>query len=748
MRNAKRASSVVTVCTALLLGQLGIASAANAVPTAIACTEAALTSAVTDANANADQTTITIPADCTIDLSKTLEVSSDLIIVGAGANTSVIRRAFDGRTSGDTFVSDGITYTTSDAPMIHVSVIGNAGTLELSGLTLDGHGSAYVGRAVYVESDGNLTVRNSEVINNNANEICDGANCVIPGESAAETDATNPGPDSYLPSASGGALYVAGTGATSVDHATFTGNTASLDGGAIYTDSNLDLWNNTFENNSSIAGAGADVATASTSTALLLNNTFVSTGESNSDVAISSGSDLVNLIGNLFANVSCQVTETTKANASNNVAAASSNCPGVATTVADLRIQPLAINADHPANSGTVRTAALLEGSSAINIYSAASIPSHAALIADDARGVARSTAVAGLIDAGAFEYIADPATVTTTDVPEFTPVAGTATLSGTVDTHGLAVTSYGFYYVKSATPVTTCNTGTKVAGSTADASMFNDSTASAATREPVVITAGLTELSSAADYYYCAFAVTAASDAEMYGTVYKFTTPANALALQLVLAAHKHLAGSTTTVSGSGLKPGSDANLYQYSTRTLVKTFTVDSFGKFSGSFVVASCGAAGDHKFRIEGLAPDSTPVADQVFYLLDPNCNVQAMGNTAFTNASVTITDVLFANKSAKLTEKYKAVLKAWLPLLRLGGSITIRGYTETKQPSKSALKACLILSKQRAIAVEKYLRTLGFTFHFWVIGNGATSPVSKKQALNRRASVSFPVIYGKQ
>ena len=743
MRNAKRASSVITVCTALLLGQLGIASAANAVPTAIACTEAALTSALTDANANADQTTITIPADCTIDLTQTLEVTSDLRIGGAGANSSVIRRNFDSRATGDQFDYAGVSYTTSDAPMIHVSVLDNSGALGLSGLTLDGHGSTYVGRGVDIESNANLLVQNSEVINNNANELCaDATHCVVAVEDAVDTNSDTL-PDTLEPDANGGALYVAGTGATSVDHSTFTGNDASLNGGAIYATGSLDLSNSTFESNSSIAGA--DVATATSSTALIVNSTFLSTESSNAKIAIFSDSDLVNLVGNLFANITCQLSGTSLGNAAHNVAAASSNCPGAETTVADLRIQPLAINAGHPANSGTVRTAALLEGSSAINFYSATT---YASFVTDDARGVARSTAVAGLVDAGAFEYIADPATVTTTDVPEFTPVAGTATLSGTVDTHGVAVTSYGFYYVKSATPVTTCNTGTKVAGSTADASMFNDSTASAATREPVVITKGIAELSSAADYYYCAFAVTAASDAEMYGTVYKFTTPANALALQLVLAAQKHLAGSTTTVSGSGLKPGSDANLYQYSTRTWVKTFTVDSFGNFSGSFVVASCGAAGDHKFRIEGLAPDSTPVAAQVFYLLDPNCNVQAMGNSAFTNASVTITDVLFANKSAKLTKKYKAVLKAWLPLLRLGGTITIHGYTETKQPSKSALRACLILSKQRAIEVEKYLRTLGFTFHFRVIGNGATSPVSKKQPLNRRASVSFPVIYGTQ
>ena len=371
-------------------------------------------------------------------------------------------------------------------------------------------------------------------------------------------------------------------------------------------------------------------------------------------------------------------------------------------------------------------------------------------------------TLVAGQLGFAAVANASDIVSVETIDGVSFGTQSGTATLSGMVSITddgspaplSIGPESYvpevGFYVTRSDIAVTECTAGVKVIGATADPTLFT----SEGSVGQVGISAALDGLSSNSDYYYCAYALSPEEGSlEVTGVIYKFTTPiyplpSHSLDLNMTLGANGKFAGSTAVASGSGLKEYSTASLYQYSTPKLITTFAVDQYGKFSGTFVIPGCGTVGKHKLRIEGLAPDGSALSDEVYFVVDPNCKVQATSGAPLQRAAISIPNVLFANNSALLTTKSKKVLRAWAPLLLGAGTVTINGYTETKQTSKAARLACLKLSKQRALAVQKYLRSQGVKVNFIAIGNGATSPASKKQALNRRATTTFPMTYGDQ
>lgn len=795
MSKMKLATSI-TVGLALVAGQIGFASTASATVSSIECSAVAFTDAVTSANATPGEDTIQIPADCAIVLTQSIDVAEDLIISGANAQSSLIQRGFDDRalhTSSispaheDRFVAGGVLYTPTDVQAL-VKTSG-AANLTLENLKLDGNGANFLGRLVEMGT-GNLTISGAELSGSNASKICTEAvllptsgdedefppytsECVIPYEDKDEsTD-----PYSYTPTTSGGAI-VSGPGVTTIHHSTIADNQASLDGGAISVTGPLNMWNNTLFNNESLNGVGGAVSISGVHSAesQLINNTFkenLASGGVGS--AISATNDvLVRVIGSLFVNDSCNISTASEAVREYNVTGGSTVAGSVPAStcgtnaavevdtnknveVASLNLAPSAtINSSHPDNSGHVRTIALNEGSSAIDTFTAADLSTGTAdatffsvRIADDARGVSRSHVRAGLkIDAGAYEFVSDviPLAVVSTIDGSTASAGGTSTLGGTVETSGLAPSELGFYYSKT-NPVD-CNTVTRTPGNSVQATTpsLGDSQFTDGDLTPVPFSAGISGLSASTTYYYCAYAITAASANAIYGEVRSFGTLALALDLNLNLGATNVLAGASTTASGSGLQPESKAYLYQYSERKLVSIFNVDQFGNFSGSFVITSCDVAGDHKFRIEGTAPDGTPVSEEVYYILDPNCVVQANAEVRLQNATLTVDPVLFPNRSAKLSAKYKKMLRAWVPLLKGAGTITINGYTETKQRTKAAIKACEKLSVRRAAAVKKYLKSQGVDVNFILIGHGATKPASSNQPKNRRATIEFPMVYG--
>lgn len=800
-------TTVITVGLALVAGQLGFASAAQAAPgdanASVACATATLDlpTAITAANNNLGADTITITGDCgagsAILLTSSLpDITDELTIDGAGATLTVIQRGFDNRAlhaasaspaHDDRFVAGGVLYTPTDVQALFKTT-GEA-NLTLSNLKLDGNGDNFLGRLVEMGS-GNLTISGAELSGSNASKICTEAvllptsggddefppytsECVIPYEDKDEsTD-----PYSYTPTTSGGAI-VSGPGVTTIHHSTIADNRSSLDGGAISVTGPLNMWNNTLFNNESLSGVGGAVSISGVHSAesQLINNTFkenLASGGVGS--AISATNDvLVRVVGSLFVNDSCNISTASEAVREYNVTAGSTVAGSVPATtcgtnaavevdtnknveVASLNLAPSAtINSSHPDNSGHVRTIALNEGSSAIDTFTAGDLSTGTAdatffnsRIADDARGVSRSHVRAGLkIDAGAYEFVSDviPLAVVSTTDGSTASAGGTSTLGGTVETSGLAPSELGFYYSKT-NPVD-CNTVTRTPGNSVQATTpsLGDPQFTDGVFTPVSFSAGISGLSASTTYYYCAYAITAASANAIYGEVRSFGTLALALDLNLNLGATNVLAGASTTASGSGLQPYSEANLYQYSERKKVATFSVDQFGNFSGSFVITNCDVAGDHKFRIEGTAPDGTPVSEEVYYILDPNCVVQANAEVRLQNATLTVDPVLFPNRSAKLSAKYKKMLRAWVPLLKGAGTITINGYTETKQRTKAAIKACEKLSVRRAAAVKKYLKSQGVDVNFILIGHGATKPASSNQPKNRRATIEFPMVYG--
>lgn len=789
-----RFATVATVGLALVAGQLGFASAAHAedLGQSVDCTSvtapADLVAAVAAANGNLGLDTINI--DCAdgseILLTESLVVTDDLIIAGSGAGKTIFKRAFGSvadSSYSDPFVSEGVLYMTVDVEaLIDVQ---DGTSLTLFGLTLDGSGANYLGRAIEVEDDSNLSISNSEIRGNNSSELCAAVDplvpttddsldpytseCVIPYEDKSDTE-----PYTYAPSTSGGA-FSSQTGLTSIDHSAIYNNSASKDGGAISVSGPLKMWNNTVFNNTSTSGSGGAVSISGTTDieSLILNNTFRG-NSANEGSALYSEFAPVRSTGSLYVEQSCNVSKASEGLRKFNVTAGSTPNPlpsaspstfpldscgttgdaetstNVHVSVASLNIQDdAAVNTDAPTNTGSVRTFALGEGSSAINVFTATELEEldEPALINDDARGVARKNAAAGIkVDAGAYEYVADTASVITTDGVSATS-AGKANLLGKVDTNGLAPIEYGFYYSKT-NPVdcSTVNLDSvdivQVTDPAVGASVFTDSDVT-----PVDMSAEVTGLSSSTVYYYCAYAKTAASDGFQFGAIYQFTTLPNVLTLELNLAAGSVLDGASTEASGSGLKPGSTVELWQYSTPKLITTFTVEPDGSFRGEFTISGCETSGDHKFVVTGFAPDDTVLTDEVFFILDPNCKVQADSGTPLLDAKVTVEPVLFANRSAKLTAKYKAILRAWLPLLNEASTITISGFTETLQPSRSAIRACKKLSERRAKAVQKYLKSLGVNVKFVLKGYGATKATSKKQALNRRATITFPMIYGR-
>ena len=806
-------STVVVVGLALVAGQLGFASAAQAVEPVdldrhVACATAAadLPAAVSDANGNPGPDTITIdgpvaPAESCDDIALTqpLVITDELTIKGQGATKTVFQRGFDDRASNesDWFVSGTSPNAVLYKP-VHVEAliqVTTADTLSLDGIRLNGNGAAFIGRAIEIGS-GALYISNSEIAGNNSSKICSliapvssggdevldpyDSVCFIPYDDKDETTDTY----TYAPSTSGGAI-VGGPGLISIDHSTLYGNSSSLDGGAISTSGPVEMWNNTLFSNTSLAGNGGAVSIsgAPLQQSLILNNTFFeNTSANGAGTALSASAASIRTIGSLFVNDTCSLDTTVgEVNSVYNVTAGSAPNPtpsaspatvpadtcgkiGAVTdpptvntnkdvTLASLNIEAIAINRTHPTNSSMVHTFALGEGSSAINIYQTSSLSgdfaaTDATKVTDDARRVSRASAdgAGPKIDAGAYEYIADPAAVTTTNGPSASGIA-TATIDGTVDTYSIAPTEIGFYVYDSEPLSCGVDSEAKVAATQLPTDpAFVDSTLGA-----VDISTDLTDLTASTTYFYCAYAKTPASADEMYGLVYSFTTDAARVAptldLSLKLATGNVLKGGTTTATGTGLKPGTPVYLYQYSVRKLIATAIVDGDGNAVLRFVVKGCEAAGDHKFVVTGTGANDAPVSDTVYFVLDPNCKVPASSGTKLRNAKITVAPVLFANRSYKLSAKYKKMLRDWAPLLKSAKSVTIKGYTETRQPTRAAILACQKLAKNRAKAVQSYLRSLGVKTKFVIKGYGATKPTSKKQPLNRRATIDMTMVYGR-
>ena len=95
---------------------------------------------------------------------------------------------------------------------------------------------------------------------------------------------------------------------------------------------------------------------------------------------------------------------------------------------------------------------------------------------------------------------------------------------------------------------------------------------------------------------------------------------------------------------------------------------------------------------------------------------------------------------AKKATKKTKKSKKNLQFLAPLLVNTKEIALYGYTQTNLKTRASKIANKILAKRRTIAVRKYLKSIGVTGNFKLIGKGAVKPASKKhQYKNRRVTI---------
>lgn len=269
-RTTARARSVVATALVLGLAALGVVSfplAASATTYAVTSTADAgpntLRAAVilADANAGPDTITFALPANSTIVLLSTINITEGLTIDGSGAPGLVVTGSggsyllltFAPATPNQDFSSNDIIFDGTaggGAPAwqgvaLYMSI--GAGNDVVRSLTLTRitgkniNSGAFEGPALYVfatQANGSITVSDSTFSNNSSH-------------------AASPG--------GGGALFFRGThGLVTVSGSTFTGNSA-LSGGAIFVDGtgggvpDLTVMSSTFTNNTA-TGAGAQAS--------------------------------------------------------------------------------------------------------------------------------------------------------------------------------------------------------------------------------------------------------------------------------------------------------------------------------------------------------------------------------------------------------------------------------------------------------------------------------------------------------
>jgi hypothetical protein len=155
------------------------------------------------------------------------------------------------------------------------------------------------------------------------------------------------------------------------------------------------------------------------------------------------------------------------------------------------------------------------------------------------------------------------------------------------------------------------------------------------------------------------------------------------------------------------------------------VFTLPATEFMKPGRYEIVATTIASYTFNVNVRGVAPmfgDKT--SRYVVYVVAPKATIQ------------------FAHQSSKLTKTAKKQLSELAIRLRGVAYITATGYTETDGKSAIAKKANLKLSKARAKAVAKYLKSKGLSVRIIMVGKGMTNPVSKKyQKRNRRVTITY-------
>jgi uncharacterized repeat protein (TIGR02543 family) len=167
--------------------------------------------------------------------------------------------------------------------------------------------------------------------------------------------------------------------------------------------------------------------------------------------------------------------------------------------------------------------------------------------------------------------------------------------------------------------------------------------------------------------------------------------------------------------VEGTGFLPDSDVKLHLFSTPTYLGTVHTDANGNFSGTVEIPQEIEAGIHTLQANGYSDDGN--------LRSMSLGVSVTDAVGGGKKKVGKAKIFFANDSSHLTKSAKKAIKKLLK--QLGNKklkvIRLWGFAT---PSDS-LAADRKLSKERANAVKKYLKSIGVKGKFDSVGKGRSN-----------------------
>jgi outer membrane protein OmpA-like peptidoglycan-associated protein len=182
----------------------------------------------------------------------------------------------------------------------------------------------------------------------------------------------------------------------------------------------------------------------------------------------------------------------------------------------------------------------------------------------------------------------------------------------------------------------------------------------------------------------------------------------------------------NTSAVSGTGFRPGTNVQVYIYSTPRLLGTVSTDANGNFAGTVPIPTDLELGRHTLQVNGFT------ADGQVRSLSMGVVLQAPQVTA--RQKVAKATVFFGPSSAQLTSKAKATLQS---LARTVGSNARGGLVVGYVQRDKNLANNAALSTKRAKAIASHLRALGVKASLATRGDGALTSKDK----SRKATVSI-------
>ncbi|MEN9608296.1 MAG: hypothetical protein RLZZ06_227 [Actinomycetota bacterium] len=217
-------------------------------------------------------------------------------------------------------------------------------------------------------------------------------------------------------------------------------------------------------------------------------------------------------------------------------------------------------------------------------------------------------------------------------------------------------------------------------------------------------------------------------------------TTPFG-ISIDVLPVAGSKLSGQKVTITGGGLKPGSEYNLTIGSAKVSLVKGTTDSNGSFSRivTLPAKTCVAAGKQTLTLSGKKTDDTDATDTAIVVIDGSCSVAAVADKTETK-TWTLSGFLFDYLSFDLSDGGVTSLNQLVPLIKGAKTVTIYGYTQTDVTSDAAKKANLILAANRCKTVMNFLKAKGINAVYKTVAKGAVDPVSlTDQSKNRRVVI---------